>query len=94
MANKLPQLLNASFDKGYRQGHKDATRIVMRMCHMAFCIAMNKELGVGADRFERVRVCADKMLGVDVVNDVELTLERLSREYERITGAPIDSVIK
>lgn len=76
MANKLPQLLNASFDKGYRQGHKDATRIVMRMCHMAFCIAMNKELGV------------------DVVNDAELTLERLSREYERITGAPIDSVIK
>lgn len=94
VGKKLPTLLNDAYSKGYCKGHEDATRIIMRLTHMAFCVALNKELGIGAERFERVRKTADKYLGDDIVSDIELAAERLNREYKRITGTDITDVLK
>lgn len=94
MGQKLPVLINQAYSKGYKQGHNDATKLVMQIAHMAFCVAMNQELGIGADRYEKVRQRADKMLGREVVDDAELSIERLNREYERITGTRIVDTIQ
>ena len=94
MTKNFSTVVNQTYKNGYKQGHRDATVIVMQLAHMAFCVALNQELGIGADRFEKVRQTADKLLGVDVVDDAELSIERLRREYERITGQDITDVIK
>ena len=94
MATKnFATMMNTSFDKGYKAGHRAATTIVLQACTTAFCVAMNNTLGIGADRFERVRQKAMEYIGGDIVKDPELALERLKREYAKITGTQIDEVI-
>ena len=93
MGKKLPELLNTAYDKGYHEGHRAACQMVIELCQMSFCIAMNDALGIGAERFERVRNRAMEILGKDFVDDPQLSRHRMEVAYKAITGEEIEKSV-
>lgn len=94
MGKKLAVLLQEAydkgFDKGYRKAYREACDFALKTAHSAFCVSMNKNLSIGADRMEKVEDLVLHYLAEEFIKDPELTYSRLTREYQRITGIDID----
>lgn len=93
MNKKLAQIIKEVRDKAYAEGHTDGTLVVMRLTQMAFCIAMNDVLGIGEERFEKVRQRAVEILGTEYVTEPEKTEYHMEERYEQITGHKIEESV-
>lgn len=93
MKNEYSRIIKQVRDKAYVQGHREGTDAVLRLSQMAFCIAMNDVLGIGSDRFERVRQKAIEILGTEFVDDPEKARYHMEKRYEEITGHKIEESV-
>lgn len=93
MNNNFAKIISQAKAESYTQGHRDGCFAVMQLAQMGFCIAMNDEMGIGAERFEKIRQRAMKIIGTDFVNDAELTRHRMEERYVQITGHKIDESV-
>lgn len=93
MNNNFAKIIKQQKMESYRKGHQDGCLAVMQLAQMGFCIAMNDEMGIGAERFEKIRKRAMKIIGTDFVNDAELTRHRMEERYIQITGHKIEESV-
>ena len=93
MNNNFARIISQAKAESYKQGHKDGCLAVIQLAQMGFCIAMNDELGIGAERFEKIRQRAIEIIGTEFVNDAELTRHRMEERYTQITGHKIEESV-
>lgn len=94
LAKAMTDSYNKGYDDGYNQGHIDGTSKILDVSSMAFCVALNKSLGIGVERFASVLKEYDKIINKDVMDDFELAEIRLEKEFKALTGQSIHDVIK
>lgn len=93
MNNNFARIIKQAKEDSYVQGHKDGCLAVMQLAQMGFCIAMNDESGIGAERFEKIRQRAMEIIGKEYVNDPYLTRHRMEERYMQITGHKIEESV-
>lgn len=93
MNNNFAKIIKQQKMESYRKGHQDSCLAVMQLAQMWFCIAMNDEMGIGAERFAKIRQRAMVIIGTEFVNDAELTRHRMEERYMKITGHKIEESV-
>ncbi|MCQ2308083.1 MAG: hypothetical protein MJ000_11070 [Bacteroidales bacterium] len=84
MKNDYAKRQQAMLDKAYRDGHAHGLTVAIDLSKMAFLVAMNKELGIGKERFDKVLRYVNGVFVNHVIEDPEHTRYKLEKECERI----------